>query len=50
MQISCPVCGPLDGEIIKIESAPIFPMEPCTCDTANFGYAAQMDFLAEWND
>lgn len=50
MQMSCPVCGPLDGKIVKIDEAPIFPMEGCTCDTANYGYAAHIDFLAEWND
>lgn len=47
MQMSCPVCGALDG---KIEDAPIFPIKGCTCDTANFGYTPHMDFLAEWND
>lgn len=50
MEMSCPVCGPLDGKVIRIEEAAIFPIEGCTCDTANFGYRPHMDWLAGWND
>ena len=50
LEMRCPVCGPLDGKVIQIEEASILPLKGCTCDTANFGYRAHMDFLAGWND
>ncbi|PZU78172.1 MAG: hypothetical protein DI546_04225 [Rhizobium sp.] len=50
LNMSCPVCAPLDGKTIQLDEAPIFPMKGCVCDTANFGYRPDVDFLAEWND
>lgn len=48
--MSCPVCGPLNGKVIQVEDAEIFPLKGCACDTANFTYRPHMDFLAGWND
>lgn len=50
LSMGCLVCGPLDGKTIQIAEASIFPLRGCTCDTANFGYRPDVDFLAEWND
>lgn len=49
LNTNCSVCGPLDGKTIQIEEAPILPLQGCSCDTANFGYRPDVDFLEEWN-
>lgn len=50
LTMHCPVCGPLDGKTIKLDDATFFPLPGCTCDTANWGYRPDVDFLAAWND
>ncbi|NKN34731.1 hypothetical protein HFC70_00005 [Agrobacterium sp. a22-2] len=50
LNMSCPVCGPLDGVTITLDEATIFPFEGCTCHTANWGYRPSVDFLAAWNN
>jgi hypothetical protein len=50
LNMQCAVCGPMDGKTIPIDEATIFPFPGCTCGTANWGYRADVDFLARWND
>jgi hypothetical protein len=50
LNMHCPVCGPLDGKTIPLEEATIFPFKGCTCDTANWSYQPDIDFLARWNE
>ncbi|MCR6502468.1 hypothetical protein MUO32_25915 [Shinella sp. CPCC 101442] len=50
LNMHCAICGPMDGKTIPIDEATIFPFPGCTCDTANWGYRADVDFLARWND
>ncbi|MQV12175.1 hypothetical protein GHL01_00250 [Sinorhizobium meliloti] len=50
LNIQCSVCGPLDGKTIPLDEATIFPLKGCTCDTANWGYRPDVDFLASWDD
>lgn len=48
LKTDCPVCGPLDGTTIRIDQAPVLPLKGCTCDTANFSYRPDIDFLEAW--
>jgi len=44
----CPACNALDGKFFKGDDAPIFPVEGCTCDTANYTLSMHVDWLAEF--
>ncbi|MCP3733218.1 hypothetical protein M9978_22700 [Sphingomonas sp. MG17] len=46
LNIACPVCKPLNGTTISGNDAPMFALPGCECETANFGYRAYVDWLA----
>ncbi|MBB2868595.1 UNVERIFIED_ORG: hypothetical protein GGI63_005239 [Rhizobium esperanzae] len=50
LNMNCSWCRENDGRLVQIEDARVFPAEECTCDTANYGFRAHVDFLAGWND
>ncbi|MCF1464257.1 hypothetical protein FS827_23450 [Agrobacterium vitis] len=47
MTMNCPWCRKMESKVVQVEDALIFPSEECICETANYGFRAQIDFLAD---
>jgi len=46
----CPFCSDSDGELMKIEEAPVFPPPQCACAAPHYLFIPEISFLDNWNE